>query len=89
MAASGECQHLQDALESRPSGAGCVECLATGDTWVELRLCLECGHVGCCDNSHNRHATAHFKSTGHPVIRSFMPGERWRWCYVDQISTPS
>jgi CPA1 family monovalent cation:H+ antiporter len=63
---------------------GCEECLANGTTWVHLRLCLNCGHVGCCDSSRHRHATAHHQQTWHPVIQSFQPGEDWRWCYVDK-----
>jgi CPA1 family monovalent cation:H+ antiporter len=63
---------------------GCEECLATGSTWVHLRLCLQCGHVGCCDSSPERHASKHFESEGHPVMRSFEPGEEWRWCFVDE-----
>jgi hypothetical protein len=63
---------------------GCAECLALGETgWVHLRKCLTCGHVACCDSSRHRHATGHFHKTGHPVMRSFEPGEMWRWCYVD------
>ena len=65
--------------------AGCEECLATGGQWVHLRLCMTCGHVGCCDNSPGKHATRHFHTTQHPVIRSFEPGEDWGWCYVDQV----
>ena len=64
---------------------GCEECLQMGSDWVHLRLCLSCGHVGCCDNSPNKHATKHFKSTKHPIIRSFEPGETWEWCYVHNI----
>lgn len=63
---------------------GCEECLASGSWWVHLRLCLTCGHVGCCDNSPNTHATKHFHETAHPVMRSFEPGEDWGWCYVDR-----
>jgi len=66
-----------------PSAHGCEECLAQGDRWVHLRLCMTCGHVGCCDDSPNRHATRHFHATKHPVIKSFEPGEDWAWCYVD------
>ncbi|HEX3789213.1 MAG TPA: UBP-type zinc finger domain-containing protein [Pseudonocardiaceae bacterium] len=63
---------------------GCADCLADNEhDWVHLRLCLSCGHVGCCDSSPRRHATAHNRSSGHPVIRSFQPGEDWRWCYPD------
>ena len=64
---------------------GCQECLKTGDTWVHLRLCLTCGHVGCCDSSKNKHATRHFHATKHPLIRSIEPGESWLWCYVDDL----
>jgi uncharacterized UBP type Zn finger protein len=66
----------------------CPECVALGDRWVHLRVCLTCGHVGCCDNSKNRHATRHFHETGHPVIQSLEPGESWRYCYVDEVSLP-
>ena len=67
-----------------PSGTGCVECLAGGGWWLHLRRCAACGHIGCCDSSPAQHATAHYKSTGHPVIQSFEPGEDWGWCYVDE-----
>jgi len=85
------CEHLEriEAGEReavRPSGHGCEECLRTGDPWVHLRLCLTCGHVGCCDDSPNRHATAHFHATGHSVIKSFEPGEDWAWCYLDETT---
>jgi uncharacterized UBP type Zn finger protein len=78
------CPHLKEIQLVTPSGKGCPECLAAGDTWVHLRMCLICGHVGCCDSSKNQHATKHFHATGHPIIRSIEPGESWRWCYVDQ-----
>jgi uncharacterized UBP type Zn finger protein len=68
-----------------PSGNGCVECLKSGDTWVHLRLCRTCGHVGCCDDSINRHARKHFVGAGHPIISSFEPGEDWSWCFADEI----
>jgi uncharacterized UBP type Zn finger protein len=77
------CGHMRNAREVLPSGTGCKECLGSGDRWVHLRLCLSCGHVGCCDSSPGRHATKHFRSTSHPVVRSFEPRERWIWCYVD------
>ena len=64
----------------------CSECLAEGTQWVHLRLCTSCGHVGCCDSSPRRHATAHFRSTAHPVVQSFEPGESWLWCYADQTA---
>jgi uncharacterized UBP type Zn finger protein len=79
------CPHLQTIRDVTPSAAGCEECLKTGDAWVHLRLCLSCGHVGCCDNSKNRHATRHYHETHHPMIRSFEPGEDWGWCYVDNV----
>jgi len=65
---------------------GCEDCIKTGDSWVSLRLCLECGHVGCCDSSKNKHATKHFQHSKHPLIRSIEPGEKWIWCYVDELS---
>jgi uncharacterized UBP type Zn finger protein len=69
-----------------PSARGCEECLRTGDDWVHLRICLTCGHVGCCDSSKNRHARAHFHGTGHPVMRSIERGDRWAWCFVDEVT---
>jgi len=87
MSESGACTHVSTIKDVEPNTPdGCEECLASGDRWVHLRLCLSCGHVGCCDNSKNKHATAHFKETEHPVIRSFQPGERWMWCYADEVS---
>jgi uncharacterized UBP type Zn finger protein len=79
------CTHLDMIRPVRPSGRGCVECLQTGQRWVHLRLCLNCGHVGCCDQSPGKHATKHFQAEGHPIIQSFEPGEDWRWCYIDQV----
>jgi Zn-finger in ubiquitin-hydrolases and other protein len=64
---------------------GCEECLAIGGRWVHLRLCLSCGHVGCCDSSPNKHASKHFATEGDPIVRSFQPGEDWRWCYADEM----
>ena len=78
------CTHRDQIADVAPRTQGCEECLKSGDTWVQLRMCLSCGHVGCCDSSKNKHATAHFKTTGHPVMRSIMPGESWKWCYVDR-----
>jgi thioredoxin reductase (NADPH) len=82
-----DCEHLEKAKIRRsgvvPSGHGCKECLELGDDWVHLRLCLSCGHVGCCDNSKNKHATKHFRHAKHPVIRSFEPGEDWGYCFID------
>ena len=69
-----ECIHMSNLVTVEPSGDGCKECLEMGDGWVNLRLCLTCGHVGCCDDSKNRHATAHYESTSHPVIQSLEPG---------------
>jgi uncharacterized UBP type Zn finger protein len=81
-----QCAHL-DQVEKVTARTpdGCEECMTMGDTWVHLRLCLVCGHVGCCDSSKNKHATAHFHETGHPIIQSFEPGEDWRWCFVDKM----
>lgn len=78
------CEHLADLHPVPATASGCEECLKTGGSWVHLRLCLSCGHVGCCDDSPNRHASHHFHATGHPVITSWERGERWLWCYVDQ-----
>ena len=66
-----------------PDAQGCSECLASGGRWVQLRQCLTCGHVGCCDSSDGKHARKHFHATQHPIIRSFEPGQDWTWCYVD------
>ena len=79
------CAHVNQAKEHKPNSHGCEECLKMGDRWVHLRLCLTCGHVGCCDSSKNKHATKHYQSTRHPVIRSFEPGESWRYCYPDEL----
>jgi tellurite resistance protein TerC len=79
------CKHLGRIKDVEPRTAGCEECLRVGDRWVSLRLCLECGHVGCCDSSKNKHAASHFGATGHPIMRSLQPGERWKWCYVDRV----
>lgn len=81
-----QCAHLATVRAVSPrTPEGCEECLKTGSAWVHLRLCLACGHVGCCDQSPNRHATAHYRATQHPMIRSFEPGEDWGWCYVDEL----
>ncbi len=81
------CTHLsQIATNITPrTPKGCEECLKMGDTWVHLRLCLTCGHVGCCDSSKNKHATKHAHATEHPIIKSFEPGEDWRYCYPDDL----
>jgi uncharacterized UBP type Zn finger protein len=80
-----QCTHLNQVHPVTPSGEGCVECLKSGDTWVHLRLCRTCGHVGCCDDSKNRHARKHFGGAGHPIISSLEPGEDWSWCFADEI----
>jgi uncharacterized UBP type Zn finger protein len=79
------CTHLDQVQPVTPSADGCEDCLRTGGRWVHLRLCQTCGHVGCCDNSPNRHATAHYRETEHPLIRSFEPGQDWWWCYPDDL----
>lgn len=78
-----QCTHLNQVREVTPSAAGCADCLKTGDSWVHLRLCMACGHVGCCDSSKNKHATKHFHSTDHPIIKSLERGEAWGYCYKD------
>jgi uncharacterized UBP type Zn finger protein len=82
-----ECTHIDQIREVTPSAQGCEECLKTGDKWVELRICMICGHVGCCNSSKNKHATKHFLNTGHPIIKSF-PDQDWTWCYVDEVYLP-
>jgi CPA1 family monovalent cation:H+ antiporter len=84
---AGDCEHLQDApkIVKARTPEGCEECLRDGTRWVHLRLCLSCGHVGCCDSSTEKHASAHFRETRHPVMRSIEPGEAWRWCYIDDL----
>jgi uncharacterized UBP type Zn finger protein len=81
------CSHLDHVkvTELPDSVEGCEECLKTGSPWFHLRICLECGHVGCCDSSPNRHATAHARQDDHPLIRSLQPGEEWSYCYVDDV----
>lgn len=83
------CTHLDQIRKGKPNikpkTKGCEECLKMGDSWVHLRLCLTCGHVGCCDSSKNKHATKHFHATKHAVVRSHEPGESWMWCYVDEV----
>lgn len=78
------CTHLGEIKDVTPTTRVCEQCVAMGSRWVHLRMCLTCGQVGCCDSSPNRHATAHFHETEHPIIRSVEPGESWRWCYVDE-----
>ena len=82
---NGPCEHIAQVRDVTPSAEGCEDCLRVGDQWVHVRLCLICGHVGCCDSSPNRHATAHWHTTRHPIIRSFEPGEDWWWCYPDEL----
>ncbi len=83
-----ECSHLDQQIPVAAKTTGCAECQTSGLPWVKLRLCLTCGHVGCCDMSPGRHATEHFLLTHHPVMRSFEPGEDWGWCYVDERVLP-
>lgn len=82
------CTHLDHVRIGQlpDSVPGCEDCLATGDRWLHLRICLECGRVGCCDSSPNRHARAHARETGHPLIRSIEPGETWSWCFLDGVA---
>ncbi|MEP6996683.1 MAG: UBP-type zinc finger domain-containing protein [Betaproteobacteria bacterium] len=78
------CEHFSEIREVRAGANGCVDCMAIGAAWNELRLCLTCGHVACCEDSEHMHALKHFNATGHPMIASFEPGETWGWCYVDR-----
>ena len=81
------CTHLDSIRVGPPAQVeGCEECLRSGDRWVHLRTCLTCGKVGCCDSSPNRHASAHAREEGHPIVRSAEPGETWCWCYVDEVA---
>lgn len=80
-----ECTHLQQIRVTLPTKHVCEDCVKIGAQWVHLRMCLTCGHIACCDSSPNRHASAHFHSTHHPLVRSIEPGERWTYCYVDDI----
>lgn len=78
------CSHLNQVTVTETKEKTCPECVELGDRWFHLRMCLVCGHVGCCDQSKNKHATGHFKETQHPLIRSIQPGENWVWCYEDE-----
>ncbi|MGA2182478.1 MAG: UBP-type zinc finger domain-containing protein [Bryobacteraceae bacterium] len=80
------CEHLGQAKDLQPSAHVCEDCIKTGDRWLHLRICLTCGHVGCCDSSKNKHATKHYHATTHPIMRSIEPGEDWGWCYADEIT---
>jgi low temperature requirement protein LtrA len=80
------CTHLRQLGEAPPRTAGCAECLVAHTVWVHLRMCTECGHVGCCDDSEGRHAAAHHRETGHPTVRSTEIGEHWAWCFVDGVA---
>ncbi|HEV3312369.1 MAG TPA: UBP-type zinc finger domain-containing protein [Chloroflexota bacterium] len=80
-----ECTHVDQVHEVEASSNGCEDCLKIGGRWVHLRLCMTCGHVGCCDNSPNKHATKHFHSSNHAIMTSFEPGEDWGWCFVDEV----
>ena len=83
---AARCTHLAQIRDVEPrTPQGCEECLKTGGWWVHLRLCLSCGHVGCCDDSPNRHATKHFHHSSHPIIKSLEPREDWAWCYIDEL----
>jgi hypothetical protein len=80
------CTHESAIAAVEPSAKGCEECLRTGAHWVHLRLCRTCGHVGCCDDSPNRHARKHFHATGHPIIEGYDPPEGWGYCFVDDVT---
>jgi len=80
------CTHLDTIRDVVPSSAGCEDCIKLGDTWVHLRMCEACGYVGCCDSSKNKHATKHYHATKHPIITSREPGEKWLYCYIDNVA---
>jgi uncharacterized UBP type Zn finger protein len=80
-----ECTHKGQIRAVQPQSQGCAKCLQQGDRWVQLRMCLTCGHVGCCDSSKNKHATKHFQESQHPIMKTLQPGEDWKWCYVDEM----
>jgi len=80
------CTHADTIDDVTPTSQGCEDCIPLGDAWVHLRMCMGCGHVGCCDSSKNRHATAHFHASTHPLIQSYEPGEDWWWCYIDEVA---
>ena len=80
------CEHVTSVQEVTPSANGCEDCLRVNGHWMHLRICMTCGHVGCCDSSPGKHATAHWHDTQHPLVRSFEPGENWWWCYADNIA---
>jgi len=84
MSAVSPCSHEDQIRPVEPKGEACAECVAAGDAWVSLRACMTCGHVGCCEDSKNQHAAAHFRETGHPIVRALEPGASWRWCFVDE-----
>ncbi len=87
--AATECTHIESAIRyvEVPLGSRrCQECVRQGTTWVSLRMCATCGHIGCCDGSPGRHATAHFRGTGHPIVKTAEPGEDWFWCYIDELA---
>jgi hypothetical protein len=81
---TSSCEHVAGTQDVRPLSNGCDECLALGEAWVELRLCMNCGHVGCCDSSKHQHATRHFRESGHPIATAFDTGGDWGGCYVDE-----
>jgi uncharacterized UBP type Zn finger protein len=79
------CSHVDRIRNVKPSSPVCADCARLGDPWLQLRMCMVCGYVGCCDSSKNKHAIAHFRATQHPIARSIEPGEEWAWCYIDQL----
>ncbi|HXY93037.1 MAG TPA: UBP-type zinc finger domain-containing protein [Acidimicrobiia bacterium] len=81
-----ECTHLDEVEPVEPGSWGCEDCLAVGDEWFHLRVCMTCGHVGCCDSSKNRHASKHAAAVSHPIVQSYEPGEEWCWCFVDELA---
>ena len=83
---TSSCEHYEPVIRVGPPLDACADCLEIGGSWVHLRQCLACGRTSCCNQSPNRHATAHAHATSHPIIRSLEPGEEWSWCYVDEVA---
>ena len=82
------CSHHVEIREVTPSADGCEECLAMGDSWIHLRMCMTCGHVGCCNDSKNKHAFKHYHATDHPIVKPMEEGEEWLWCFADELMLP-
>jgi uncharacterized UBP type Zn finger protein len=85
---AGDCAHRDQIRDVARSSQGCDACLEMGDRWIHLRMCMTCGHVGCCNDSKNKHASKHFQATGHPIVKPLEEGQDWLWCYADEVMLP-